>query len=78
DHTQGAETDYSTRLATNQKLDGVLRELCIPEATWKLGTGQNPGYVYRANPIPEEDLHLYYNQQVAFFGQFFESNPQVE
>ncbi|MED6154567.1 hypothetical protein PIB30_113776, partial [Stylosanthes scabra] len=24
------------------KLDEVLRELCIPEATWKLGTGQNP------------------------------------
>ncbi|MED6191161.1 hypothetical protein PIB30_113452, partial [Stylosanthes scabra] len=42
DQTQGAVTDYSTRLATNQKLDEVLRELCIPEATWKLGTGQNP------------------------------------
>ncbi|MED6117333.1 hypothetical protein PIB30_109010, partial [Stylosanthes scabra] len=42
DQTQGAATDYSTRLATNQKLDEVLRELCIPEATWKLGTGQNP------------------------------------
>ncbi|MED6202791.1 hypothetical protein PIB30_109163, partial [Stylosanthes scabra] len=42
DQTQGAATDYSTRLATNQKLDEVLRELCIPEAIWKLGTGQNP------------------------------------
>ncbi|MED6129168.1 hypothetical protein PIB30_105224 [Stylosanthes scabra] len=42
DQTQGATTDYSTRLTTNQKLDEVLRELCIPEATWKLGTGQNP------------------------------------
>ncbi|MED6116887.1 hypothetical protein PIB30_104531, partial [Stylosanthes scabra] len=42
DQTQGAATDYNTRLATNQKLDEVLRELCIPEATWKLGTGQNP------------------------------------
>ncbi|MED6141815.1 hypothetical protein PIB30_107202 [Stylosanthes scabra] len=40
DQTQGAATDYSTRLATNQKLDEVLRELCIPEATWKLGTGR--------------------------------------
>ncbi|MED6142107.1 hypothetical protein PIB30_110242, partial [Stylosanthes scabra] len=41
-----------------------------------LNTDPNLGYVYRANPIPEEDLHLYYNQQVAFFGQFFEANPQ--
>ncbi|MED6142443.1 hypothetical protein PIB30_113712, partial [Stylosanthes scabra] len=42
DQTQGAATDYSTRLATNQKLDEVLRELCIPEATWKLGQGRIP------------------------------------
>ncbi|MED6129167.1 hypothetical protein PIB30_105223, partial [Stylosanthes scabra] len=41
-----------------------------------LKTDPNPGYVHRPYPIPEEDLHLYYNQQVAFFGQFHESNPQ--
>ncbi|MED6129441.1 hypothetical protein PIB30_107947 [Stylosanthes scabra] len=43
-----------------------------------LKTDPNPGYVYRSYSIPEEDLYLYYNQQVAFFGQFHESNPQVE
>ncbi|MED6166487.1 hypothetical protein PIB30_109815, partial [Stylosanthes scabra] len=43
-----------------------------------LKTDPNPGDVYRSYSIPEEDLHLYYNQQVAFFGQFHESNPQVE
>ncbi|MED6190883.1 hypothetical protein PIB30_110358, partial [Stylosanthes scabra] len=42
DNTLGAETDYNTRLATNQMLENVLRDLCIPGASWKLGTGQNP------------------------------------
>ncbi|MED6166991.1 hypothetical protein PIB30_114749, partial [Stylosanthes scabra] len=42
DNTHGAETDYHTRLNTNQRLEDVLRDLCIPEASWKLGTGQNP------------------------------------
>ncbi|MED6116318.1 hypothetical protein PIB30_099216 [Stylosanthes scabra] len=34
--------DYNTRLYANQLLDDVLRDLCIPRATWKLGTGQPP------------------------------------
>ncbi|MED6115531.1 hypothetical protein PIB30_091591 [Stylosanthes scabra] len=42
DNTPGAETDYNTRLYANQMLEEVLRDLCIPGATWKLGTGQPP------------------------------------
>ncbi|MED6203124.1 hypothetical protein PIB30_112541, partial [Stylosanthes scabra] len=42
DDTIGAEMDYDTRLNSNQQLEEVLRELCIPGASWKLGTGQNP------------------------------------
>ncbi|MED6166757.1 hypothetical protein PIB30_112551, partial [Stylosanthes scabra] len=42
DDTIGAETDYDTRLNSNQQLEEVLRELCIPGASWKLGTGKNP------------------------------------
>ncbi|MED6161659.1 hypothetical protein PIB30_062836 [Stylosanthes scabra] len=39
--TQGAETDYRTRQATDQRLDEVLAELCIPAATWKLSSSQS-------------------------------------
>ncbi|MED6114149.1 hypothetical protein PIB30_077525 [Stylosanthes scabra] len=35
-----AEMDYKTRQATDQKLDEVLADLCIPGATWKLSSGQ--------------------------------------
>ncbi|MED6178174.1 hypothetical protein PIB30_105103 [Stylosanthes scabra] len=42
DDTPGTEMDYNTRLYANQLLDDVLRDLCIPRATWKLGTGQPP------------------------------------
>ncbi|MED6154725.1 hypothetical protein PIB30_115478, partial [Stylosanthes scabra] len=42
DNTPGAETDYNTRLHSNQMLEEVLRDLCIPGATWKLGSGQPP------------------------------------
>ncbi|MED6141359.1 hypothetical protein PIB30_102624 [Stylosanthes scabra] len=38
--TQGAETDYRTRQAIDQRLDEVLAELCIPGATWKLSSSQ--------------------------------------
>ncbi|MED6202806.1 hypothetical protein PIB30_109295, partial [Stylosanthes scabra] len=39
-----------------------------------LQTDPNLGQVDRPEPIPPEDLHLYNNQQVAFFEQFFEPN----
>ncbi|MED6162945.1 hypothetical protein PIB30_075271 [Stylosanthes scabra] len=38
--TAGAETDYKTRQASNQRLDKVLVDLCIPGATWKLSSSQ--------------------------------------
>ncbi|MED6112855.1 hypothetical protein PIB30_065523 [Stylosanthes scabra] len=38
--TAGAETDYKTRQASDQRLDEVLADLCIPGATWKLSSGQ--------------------------------------
>ncbi|MED6200642.1 hypothetical protein PIB30_087211 [Stylosanthes scabra] len=33
EHTPGAETDCATRLNTDQRLDEVLQDLCIPGAT---------------------------------------------
>ncbi|MED6163951.1 hypothetical protein PIB30_084993 [Stylosanthes scabra] len=38
--TAGAETDYKTCQAMDQRLDEVLADLCIPGATWKLSSGQ--------------------------------------
>ncbi|MED6175175.1 hypothetical protein PIB30_075877 [Stylosanthes scabra] len=38
--TIGAETDYKTRQATDQRLDEVLVDLCIPGATWRLSSSQ--------------------------------------
>ncbi|MED6201456.1 hypothetical protein PIB30_095214 [Stylosanthes scabra] len=40
--TTGAQTDYKTRQALNQRLDEVLANLCIPGATWKLSSSQPP------------------------------------
>ncbi|MED6188305.1 hypothetical protein PIB30_084710 [Stylosanthes scabra] len=40
--TAGAQTDYKTRQALNQRLDEVLAELCISGATWKLSSSQLP------------------------------------
>ncbi|MED6178080.1 hypothetical protein PIB30_104316 [Stylosanthes scabra] len=40
--TAGAQTDYKTRQALNQRLDEVLADLCIPRATWKLSSSQPP------------------------------------
>ncbi|MED6189956.1 hypothetical protein PIB30_101063 [Stylosanthes scabra] len=42
DNTLGTETNYNTRQDSNQMLEEVLRDLCIPGATWKLGSGQPP------------------------------------
>ncbi|MED6176131.1 hypothetical protein PIB30_085033 [Stylosanthes scabra] len=38
--TAGAETYYNTRKAIDQRLDEVLRDLCIPGATWKMSSSQ--------------------------------------
>ncbi|MED6189134.1 hypothetical protein PIB30_092866 [Stylosanthes scabra] len=38
--TAGAQTDYKTCQALNQRLDEVLAALCIPRASWKLSSSQ--------------------------------------
>ncbi|MED6136397.1 hypothetical protein PIB30_055800 [Stylosanthes scabra] len=38
--TAGAETDDNTRKAIDQRLDEVLRDLCVPGATWKMSSSQ--------------------------------------
>ncbi|MED6202571.1 hypothetical protein PIB30_106901 [Stylosanthes scabra] len=38
--TTGAETDYNTCKAIDQRPDEVLRDLCIPGATWKISSNQ--------------------------------------
>ncbi|MED6123653.1 hypothetical protein PIB30_051159 [Stylosanthes scabra] len=38
--TIGAEMDYRTRQATDQRLDEVLADLCISGATWRLSSSQ--------------------------------------
>ncbi|MED6211725.1 hypothetical protein PIB30_076422 [Stylosanthes scabra] len=38
--TAGAETDYNTLKAIDQRLDEVLRNSCIPGATWKMSSSQ--------------------------------------
>ncbi|MED6177556.1 hypothetical protein PIB30_099236, partial [Stylosanthes scabra] len=40
DNTPGATTDYTTFLNSDQRLDKVLQDLCIPGATWRLSSGQ--------------------------------------
>ncbi|MED6127522.1 hypothetical protein PIB30_088797, partial [Stylosanthes scabra] len=40
DNTPGTATDYTTRLNSDQRLDEVLQDLCIPGATWRLSSGQ--------------------------------------
>ncbi|MED6161474.1 hypothetical protein PIB30_061019 [Stylosanthes scabra] len=40
EETLGAETGYTTRQATDQRLDEVLADLCVPGAIWKLSSSQ--------------------------------------
>ncbi|MED6124946.1 hypothetical protein PIB30_063823 [Stylosanthes scabra] len=54
EETPGPETDYTTRQATDQRLDEVLAELCDPGATWKLSSSQSavPIQLRRAKLFP--------------------------
>ncbi|MED6211692.1 hypothetical protein PIB30_076125 [Stylosanthes scabra] len=54
EQTPKAETDYATRQRMDQRLDEVLPDLCIPGATWKLGSGQpaQPIQLRRAELTP--------------------------
>ncbi|MED6113701.1 hypothetical protein PIB30_073204 [Stylosanthes scabra] len=40
--TLGAETDFKTRQFENQRLDDVIREICMPGAQWKMSSSQPP------------------------------------
>ncbi|MED6162215.1 hypothetical protein PIB30_068323 [Stylosanthes scabra] len=40
EQTLDAETDYAIRQRMDQRLDEVLRDLCIPGATWRLSSGK--------------------------------------
>ncbi|MED6177473.1 hypothetical protein PIB30_098458, partial [Stylosanthes scabra] len=54
EQTSGAGTDNTTRLNSDQRLDEVLQDLCIPGATWKLSSGQpaQPIQLRRAELTP--------------------------
>ncbi|MED6224072.1 hypothetical protein PIB30_080220 [Stylosanthes scabra] len=54
EQTPDAETDYATRQRTDQRLDEVLTDLCIPGATWRLSSGQpaQPIQLRRAKLTP--------------------------
>ncbi|MED6152072.1 hypothetical protein PIB30_088497 [Stylosanthes scabra] len=38
--TLGAETDFKTRQFEDQRLDDVIREICMPGAQWKMSSSQ--------------------------------------
>ncbi|MED6149955.1 hypothetical protein PIB30_067549 [Stylosanthes scabra] len=40
--TFGAETDFKTRQYEDQRLDEVIRDICIPGAQWKMSSSQPP------------------------------------
>ncbi|MED6189225.1 hypothetical protein PIB30_093810, partial [Stylosanthes scabra] len=40
--TLGAETDFKTRQMEDQRLDDVIRDICIPGARWKMSSSQPP------------------------------------
>ncbi|MED6186877.1 hypothetical protein PIB30_070863 [Stylosanthes scabra] len=54
EQTPGAETDYTTRQNSDQRLDEVLQDLCIPGATWRLSSGKpaQPMQLRRAELTP--------------------------
>ncbi|MED6164049.1 hypothetical protein PIB30_085940 [Stylosanthes scabra] len=56
DDTPGPETDYNTRLHSNQMLEEVLSDLCIPGATWKLGGVANAILIHSI--IKGEDVRV--------------------
>ncbi|MED6129069.1 hypothetical protein PIB30_104175 [Stylosanthes scabra] len=40
--TQGVETDFKTRQMEDQRLEEVIRDICIPGARWKMSSSQLP------------------------------------
>ncbi|MED6215233.1 hypothetical protein PIB30_111342, partial [Stylosanthes scabra] len=40
--TLGAETNFNTRQYEDQRLDEVIRDICMPGAQWKMSSNQPP------------------------------------
>ncbi|MED6220831.1 hypothetical protein PIB30_048595 [Stylosanthes scabra] len=40
DNTPGAEIDFNTRRREDQRLDEVIRDICVPGARWKMSSRQ--------------------------------------
>ncbi|MED6113746.1 hypothetical protein PIB30_073710 [Stylosanthes scabra] len=40
--TQGAKTDFKTRQMEDQRLEEVIRDICMPGARWKMSSSQPP------------------------------------
>ncbi|MED6114667.1 hypothetical protein PIB30_082665 [Stylosanthes scabra] len=40
--TQGAEIDFKTRQMEDQRLEEVIRDICMPGARWKMSSSQPP------------------------------------
>ncbi|MED6115637.1 hypothetical protein PIB30_092591 [Stylosanthes scabra] len=40
ENTLGAETDFNTRQREDQRLDEVIRDICVPGARWKMSSSQ--------------------------------------
>ncbi|MED6114070.1 hypothetical protein PIB30_076742 [Stylosanthes scabra] len=52
-YARGVQIDFSPaniRRTNDQQLDAVLRDLCIPGATWKMGTGRPPRLIQLRRP----------------------------
>ncbi|MED6163678.1 hypothetical protein PIB30_082317, partial [Stylosanthes scabra] len=54
DHTPGAESDFDKHQREDQRLDEVIREICVPGARWKMSSSQphQPIQLKRQDLIP--------------------------
>ncbi|MED6186004.1 hypothetical protein PIB30_062558 [Stylosanthes scabra] len=53
-HTSGAESDFDTRQRSDQRLEEVVQEICVPGARWKMSSSQlhQPIQLKRQELIP--------------------------
>ncbi|MED6136985.1 hypothetical protein PIB30_060827 [Stylosanthes scabra] len=54
DNTPGAESNFDTRQRSDQRLDEVIQEICVPRARWKMSSSQphQPIQLKRQDLIP--------------------------
>ncbi|MED6123983.1 hypothetical protein PIB30_054670 [Stylosanthes scabra] len=88
----GAENNYDNRQNNDQQLDAVLRDLCIPGASWKMEGGKSSSSTNVPHYEPENEAenenfveqeqkqHPYFEQQHPHFDhqqqQNFDQQPQ--